>query len=221
MVTFVSILVLWVISLCLHEYSHARVAYAGGDLSVAEKGYLSLNPLRYMHPFMSIVLPILILAIGGIPLPGGAVYIDTSRLRSRHWESAVSAAGPAANVVVMIVCALPFTLGIADLGDGTTLWPMLALFCAFQALAAALNLIPLPGLDGFGIISPYLPRDVQIKTREIGNSGISFFVLIAIMWTDNPISDLVYGSMLHLPEALGVPAQAIGLGYLEFKSVLG
>ena len=48
----------WVVSLCLHEFAHAYVAYRSGDHSVEAAGYLTLNPLRYAHPFLSIVLPI-------------------------------------------------------------------------------------------------------------------------------------------------------------------
>ena len=70
---FLSVLVGWIGSVMLHEYSHARVALAGGDTSVIDKGYLSMNPMRYLHPMTSFVIPVIIMAIGGIPLPGGAV----------------------------------------------------------------------------------------------------------------------------------------------------
>ena len=71
--TFAIVLVGWVFSLCLHEFSHALVAYYGGDTTVREKGYLTFNPLKYTHPVYSIVLPLLFLVMGGIGLPGGAV----------------------------------------------------------------------------------------------------------------------------------------------------
>ena len=56
---FVCLLIGWVFSLTLHEFSHALVAYLGGDYTVREKGYLSFNPLKYMHPMLSIGLPLL------------------------------------------------------------------------------------------------------------------------------------------------------------------
>ena len=71
----------WVISLCLHEFAHAAVAWKGGDRSVEGRGYLTLNPARYMNSQMSIVLPILIVLIGGIALPGGAVIVDRRFVR--------------------------------------------------------------------------------------------------------------------------------------------
>src|SRR6188474_2888900 len=104
--TFAIVLFGWIFSLCLHEFSHAIVAYYGGDYTVKEKGYLTFNPLKYTHPFLSIVLPLLILLMGGIGLPGGAVYIETRLIRSRYWLSAMSLAGPAANGLVAVSLAV-------------------------------------------------------------------------------------------------------------------
>ena len=73
----------WAVSLCLHEFGHAYVAYRGGDLSVRDKGYLTLDIRRYTDVGLSFVLPVLILLIGGIPLPGGAVWINHGAIRSR------------------------------------------------------------------------------------------------------------------------------------------
>ncbi|MEM8810038.1 MAG: site-2 protease family protein, partial [Cyanobacteria bacterium P01_G01_bin.38] len=87
----------WVISVCLHEFGHAVVAYFGGDTSVKDKGYLTLNPLKYTNPGLSFMMPLLFLLLGGIPLPGAAVYINQGRLKNRLWKSAVSAAGPLAS----------------------------------------------------------------------------------------------------------------------------
>ena len=79
--TFIIVLIGWFFSLCLHEFSHALVAYFGGDHTVREKGYLT-NPLKYIHPITSIAIPLAILAMGGFAFPGGAVYIESWRLRS-------------------------------------------------------------------------------------------------------------------------------------------
>src|SRR5438128_8556699 len=95
----------WVTSLCIHEFGHAFVAYLGGDRSVAGAGYLTLNPLRYTNVTMSLVLPIIFLLLGGIALPGGAVYINHSALQSRVWSSAVSIAGPVGTVLCGLLIA--------------------------------------------------------------------------------------------------------------------
>ncbi len=85
----------WLISLCLHEFGHAVVAYRSGDRSVVGNGYLTLDPLRYTDVQFSIFWPLVYLAIGGIGLPGGAVYLNKNMIRSPVDRSLVSAAGPA------------------------------------------------------------------------------------------------------------------------------
>src|SRR5512141_1826026 len=112
--TFLVVLIGWVFSLCLHEFSHALVAYNGGDYTVREKGYLSFNPLKYTHPVFSIVLPLIFLLLGGIGLPGGAVYIETWRIRSRNTLSLMSLAGPASNLLVAVL--LGIVLRLAPVG---------------------------------------------------------------------------------------------------------
>ncbi len=84
-----------VVGLMLHEWAHAMVAYFGGERSVVEKGYLTMDVRHYSHPLLSIGMPIVFLLLGGLPLPGGAVWINRAHIRSKWWDSAVSLAGPA------------------------------------------------------------------------------------------------------------------------------
>lgn len=220
LVVAVSTIVLWVISLCLHEYAHARVAYAGGDHSVADKGYLSMNPLAYMHPMMSVVIPIIILAIGGIPLPGGAVYIDHTRLRSRHWESAVSLAGPAANFALFATVALVFKLGLLDVTNHTDpLVLTIALFAFLQAVSTCLNMLPIPGLDGFGAISPYLPYEVRRFANEMANVGI--FLLLVLFIATPGFSGAFLETTADLCEAFGIPRRTLVEAYDLFRQAFG
>src|SRR5438067_10238941 len=93
-----AVLIGWILSVVLHEFAHGLVAYVGGDYTIKERGGLTLNPLQYVDPLMSIVLPAIFLLMGGIPLPGGATYIRRDLLRNKLWNSLVSAAGPAMNL---------------------------------------------------------------------------------------------------------------------------
>src|SRR5450759_1483648 len=142
--TFIVVIIGWIFSLCLHEFSHSLVAYYGGDTSVKDKGYLTFNPLKYTHPVYSIVLPVVFLLLGGIGLPGGAVYIETWRLRSKRWESAVSLAGPVTNLVLAVLLAI--ILNFAPL-TVNGIWPGLAFLALMQVSALVLNLIPVPPFD--------------------------------------------------------------------------
>ncbi len=75
----------WIVSLCLHEYAHARTALHSGDISIGAKGDPTLNPLKYTHALLSIVLPVIFVIMGGIGLPGGAVFIERNRIQGR-WK---------------------------------------------------------------------------------------------------------------------------------------
>ena len=150
---FAIVVIGWVFSLCLHEFSHAIVAYWGGDTSVREKGYLTFNPLRYTHPMYSLVMPLVFLALGGIGLPGGAVYIEEHRLRSKGWRTAVSLAGPASSFLLAIALAAALRLAPAAGGE---VWDAIAFLALLQITSVALNLLPVPPLDGYRALSPYL-----------------------------------------------------------------
>ena len=182
----------WAVSLCLHEFGHAYVAYRSGDWSVVEKGYLTLDIRRYTDPVLSFVLPLVFLLIGGIPLPGGAVWINHSAIRSRAAESAVSFAGPAANlgIGVLLVLAVAFVEPSYDLTYGPTNGLVAGLSClAFvQVLAFLLNILPVPGLDGFGVLEPYLSYDLRRIANQVRPWAplALFAVLIAVPAVAHP-----------------------------------
>src|SRR5690606_41186678 len=88
------VLAAWMVSLCLHEFGHAYLAYRSGDRSVASKGYLTLNPFKYSDAVLSFLIPVVFIMLGGIGLPGGAVWIERHAIRGRLRHSLISAAGP-------------------------------------------------------------------------------------------------------------------------------
>jgi Zn-dependent protease len=210
--TFIIVLVGWVFSLCLHEFSHAAVAYAGGDTTVREKGYLTFNPLKYTHPVYSLLLPLLFLALGGIGLPGGAVYIETWRLRSRAWISAVSLAGPTSNLILAIVLGL--ILGFAPI-TSSGVWPGLAFLAFLQVSALVLNLIPLPPFDGFGAVEPYLPEGVRLGVAQ--TRGMLPFVVFFLLWYVPVVNDAFWTLIFSLAQLVGVPLQLVQLGLRGFQ----
>jgi Zn-dependent protease len=165
----------WAVALCLHEFGHAQTAYWGGDRSVRAKGYLTLDIRRYTDPVMSLLLPLVLLALGGIPLPGGAVWINRAALRSRAVASAVSLAGPLTNLG--LGAALITVVGIIGLPAG--LAAGLSCLALVQVLAFVLNILPVPGLDGFGVLEPYLPAQARQLAGSFGwYAPLLLFVLI-------------------------------------------
>ncbi|MEH1870960.1 tetratricopeptide repeat protein [Nostoc sp.] len=198
----------WILSLCLHEFGHAVVAYWGGDTSVKDKGYLTLNPLKYTEPSLSLVIPLFFLLIGGIALPGGAVYINQNRLRDRKWKSAVSAAGLLANVILACLLSLPFQFGWYSLRlhQNSVLYFFiisLAYIISLNIYIVFINLLPIPALDGYGIIEPWLPKPIQQQFNKFRKYGI--WVLIGLLWFARPFNRLLWDLTNEINQFLGIP----------------
>jgi Zn-dependent protease len=210
--TFLIVLIGWIFSLCLHEFSHALVAYLGGDTTVKDKGYLTFNPLKYTHPVYSLLIPLIFLVLGGIGLPGGAVYIETWRLRSRNWVSAVSLAGPTANLILAVI--LGTVLRFAPV-TSSGLWPALAFLGLLQVIAVVLNLIPIPPLDGYGIIAPFLPNDFRQQVNQFAGFGV--WILFFLMWYVPIFGALFWGIAGGAASLMGVPLQLAFLGQSQFQ----
>ena len=215
--TIVFIVCGWITSVCVHEFGHALAAYLGGDLSVKDKGYLTLNPLKYTHTLFSIVLPLLYLMIGGIGLPGGAVYINTRALRSSRWETIVSASGPIASAIFGLLVIWPFFF---DWERWVThanwhFWPALAYLGFLEVCALVFNLIPLPPLDGFGIIAPRLPPAVRLQALMFGNLGL--ILLFVMLSQGGPIADMFWSEVFRVTDLLRIPGELIDLGMNQFR----
>jgi Zn-dependent protease len=202
----------WIVSLCLHEFGHAYLAHRSGDDGIATKGYLTLNPMKYTDPILSFAIPVLFILLGGIGLPGGAVWIDRGRIPGRLRHSLISAAGPLANLVFAVALAVSVNV-LAD-DDHQLFWFGLAFLTFLQVTAAVLNLLPIPGLDGFGIVEPYLPRAFVRRANEIG--GYAFFILIALLWL-GPVNRAFFDTVYHLTDLIGVSQLPIELGHLYFQ----
>ena len=201
----------WAVSLCLHEFAHALVAHRSGDLSVRARGYLTLDIRRYTNVALTLVLPVLFLLLGGIPLPGGAVLIDHGAIRSRAARSLVSFAGPAVNfilglVLVLVVAGVPMPIGLAA---------ALSCLALIQVLAFVLNILPVPGLDGFGVLEPYLSPGARLFAAKVapwaplvllvvllglpGASAVLFGigdVLFGLIGGDGPLANAGYAELL-------------------------
>lgn len=215
MACFFIVLILWVFSVCLHEFGHAWVALKGGDYTVREKGYLTLNPIHYTHPVYSIALPLLFLVLGGIGLPGGAVYIERHLLRSKQWDTLVSLGGVAMNLLLALVIALLFKVGLIP-KDPALVGPVaLAFVLKLQISSIFFNLIPVPPLDGFQAIAPWMPPDA--RDRMYAMSNITLIALFMILSFSPTARGFFWGSVNLVSELLGVPSILGDLGYFAFR----
>ena len=140
----------FVVGITVHEAAHALTAWRLGDDTAYRQGRVTLNPAEHLDPLGSVLL--VLAGFGwGKPVP-----VDTSRIRGGIWGPvAVAFAGPASNLVVLVVCAVLYRLAVFQEGY---LLVAIAAFAFTNALLLVFNLIPIPPLDGSKILYPFLPR---------------------------------------------------------------
>jgi Zn-dependent protease len=198
---FVLVVFGWIITLCLHEFAHAFTAWRAGDREVELRGYLTLNPLKYSHPLLSIVLPMVFIALGGIGLPGGAVYVHTHNVSPRM-QRIISGAGPAVNAVcAMVLLVIVWQFGSA--ASHPAFWFGLSFLGFLQITAALLNILPVPGLDGYGILEPSLSYQTRRALDQFKPFGM--LILFALLFTPS-INKVFFDAVYSLYELSGVPS---------------
>lgn len=166
----------------LHEFLHAFVAYLGGDRSEINRRQLA-DPRSYIHPVYSLLLPGLFVLMGGLPLVGGAVYINRDALRSKWWALAVDLAGVAGNFVVFLILGyilkwVPFDRSTEF---GRNLYGFVAALCFLEIFTVLLNLTPLPPLDGFNALSNFMKEEQRHAMRRLGGGWGGLLILYFLL----------------------------------------
>ncbi|MGH9247000.1 MAG: site-2 protease family protein [Acidimicrobiales bacterium] len=142
----------------LHEVSHGVVALAFGDDTAKRAGRITLNPIRHVDPFGTLILPGL-LALAGLPAFGWAkpVPVNVRKLRNPRQQSLyVSLAGPATNLLIAAVLAVAWQLWATRL-IGSFLGELVFFAGLLNVVLALFNLLPIPPLDGSAILERFLP----------------------------------------------------------------
>lgn len=172
------VLVSIVLSLSVHEAMHAFTAHWLGDTTAQEEGRLSLNPLRHIDPFTTVILPIVTLILFKVPiLAAKPVPFNPERVRYGEFGSAmIAAAGPLTNLVLAIAAA-PL-LHIVALGP---LAQFLVIFIELNVVLFIFNIIPIPPLDGSRVLYAFAPEPVQRFMDQIEPYGL--FIVFALVLT--------------------------------------
>jgi Zn-dependent protease len=216
--TFVAVGAGWVVALCLHEFGHAYVAWRGGDYTVPGQGYLTLDPVKYAHPVLSIVIPLAFFALGGFGFPGAAVSVRLDLLKSRVWRTFTALAGPAGTLVFLLLLAAPFWAGLDErYEEAQGLWSALAVLAFMQATALILNLLPLPGLDGYAAIRPYARGKTAAWLARIDANPGSGFLPIVLVFLIPGVSGLLIRAGVLLTHVLGINILNVMYGLHAFQ----
>lgn len=181
-ITIFTLLVL-LFSIIIHEIAHGSVAYYLGDPTAKYAGRLTLNPLKHLDLFGSIILPLSLFFLYSLagtagPIVGWAkpVPINPNNFRDRKWgELKVSIAGPAMNFLI----ALIFGLGIRFIPLPSTLLVFFSIIVLYNFLWGLFNLVPIPPLDGSHILFSLLPyrfKRFQIMLQQYGLFILVFFI---------------------------------------------
>ena len=176
------ILLGWIVSAAVHEFAHALAAYLAGDRSLRGSAYLRLNPFAYQQAFAGLVLPSLYLGLGAFGMTGPPVHADPDRVPSRGRRVVVALAGPLASLLLSAVLAVVVTVLVPP-GNDTTNWAIAAMaFLSFANLTAALvNLLPVPGLDGFEVLAAAAGRARWVPAAR-RNSLFGSVAVFAVLW---------------------------------------
>jgi Zn-dependent protease len=188
-----------VIAIVFHEVAHGLVAKRLGDTTAESKGRLTLNPLKHVDPFGTVILPML-LAISHAPVFGWAkpVPVNYRRLRNPRRDMVlVALAGPGMNLLLALIGALILAITMSASGGAKTLG---AAFVAENALnfvlinifLAVFNLLPVPPFDGGHVVEGLLPPPLAASFRKIGRySLLVFIVLLLVLPALSPKADVV------------------------------
>ena len=212
--TFIFVMLGWILAVGVHEFGHAWVAWLGGDHTVRDKGYLTLDPRKYADLQTTLIWPLIALALGGIGFPGGAVWLREDLMRGPLWRSAASLAGPAGSFLVLVLLAVPLAIWPTD-GESQTLAAAVAFLAFLQATAVVLNLLPVPGFDGFGVLRPFLPVRVRVAAAKI--EPVAPLIVLALLLLVPGASRVLFGLALSLAQAVGLPIDLAFQGLSDFR----
>ncbi|HJM04373.1 MAG TPA: site-2 protease family protein [Candidatus Saccharimonadaceae bacterium] len=194
-VTYILIVVgVILVSMTLHEAMHAFTSYWLGDDTAKLQGRLTLNPVKHIDPFLTILLP-LGLAIVGAPIFGGArpVPFNPDRVKWDDWGAALIAiAGPLTNLVIAFLAFGIWAVSGAPM-EGLYAQIIITMFTVNLGFFV-FNMLPLPPLDGSRVIYALAPEFVRTGMRFIESFGI-IFIFAIILIASGPLGSFMQGSI--------------------------
>ena len=179
-----------IIAIVFHEVAHGWTARALGDPTAAQLGRLTLNPLKHVDPFGTIILPAM-LKLAGMPMFGWAkpVPVIKGRLRNpRRDMMIVAAAGPGSNLVMGLIGAVVLGLLLRPYSDGAEPGAVMGFallnlfnFILINVFLALFNLLPIPPFDGGHIVEGLLPPRLAAKYAGMHSKALLIMILLIVV----------------------------------------
>lgn len=192
------VIIVILFSMTLHEAMHAFVGYWLGDDTAKAQGRLTLNPIKHIDPFLTLLLP-LILAISNLPIFGGAkpVPFNPDRLRYDEWGAAlVAIAGPLTNLLIAFVfygVAVIIGQPVELFGGGATTWlgSVLQIIVLVNLGFFVFNMLPIPPLDGSRVVYALAPEFIRRGMEVVERFGI-IVVFAIILLASSTIGAIIF-----------------------------
>jgi len=173
-----------VLAVTLHEAAHGFVALHFGDDTAKNAGRVTLNPLRHVDPFGTIILPLLLIISSAGFLFGYAkpVPVNFSALRNPRWDMLwVAIAGPVTNLVLAMVSALLlYGVDASVSSPPRMVQTVILLSVDLNVILAVFNMLPLPPLDGSKVLASFLPMRLMRPYLAFGRYGMAVLLLVLI-----------------------------------------
>ena len=207
-----------IFAITVHEVAHGWVALKLGDRTAQMLGRLTLNPIKHIDPFGTILVPALLFMAGGFMFGWAKpVPVTYQNLRNPKKDMAwVAIAGPASNLIMAILWAVEVKIALAVYGSGMAIGePMIFMGIAgvlINLMLMALNLLPLPPLDGGRILTSLLPGPLAWQVGRIEPYG--FFILVGLIYfgiLGQLIWPLISTCISIISVVFGVPQQLFSI----------
>lgn len=195
------------VSMTLHEAMHGFMAYWLGDDTAKHSGRLTLNPIKHIDPFMTVLLP-LILAVSNLPVFGGAkpVPFNPNNLKYGEWGVAlVALVGPFTNLVIAFLAFAAFAL--LEPASGSIVATILAVTVTVNLGFFAFNILPIPPLDGSRVLYVLAPDFARRALESIERLGVVLIFIIVML--AGPLVSGFIGSIVMF--ILGVFSKIFGI----------
>lgn len=174
-----------ILAVTFHEAAHGFVALYFGDTTAKDQGRVTLNPIKHVDVFGTILLPLLLIVSNAGFIFGYAkpVPVNFGALRNPRWDMIwVAAAGPATNMLLAFVSALSlYGVGVLDGENAAVAGNLLLFSIQLNIVLAIFNMLPLPPLDGSKVIAAFLPQSLMRPYLNFGRYGMTVLLLLLIV----------------------------------------